>query len=127
MIPTCQLKITYEITQLTQKTQHRTTLVTFQSETRVQTPTPHHTRLPWVCKQHPQAQVQLILMVKLLFRTPQEVQPVQMVLQVQVAMDIHNHPTKDRVRRTPSTILIIHNLPLQVYLHIPARIPRAEI
>ena len=50
-----------------------------------------------------------------------------MVLQVQVATDIHTHPIKNRVRRIPSIILIIHNLPLQLYLHNPAHIPRAEI
>ena len=50
-----------------------------------------------------------------------------MVPQIQVTTDIHNHPTKDRVRRLPSIILITHNLPLQLCLHNPAHIPRAEI
>ena len=43
-------------------------------------------------------------MVKFLFRT-QEVYPVQLVLQFQVAIDIHSHPTRDQVRRLPSIII----------------------
>ena len=60
MTLTFQLKIIWKMKQLIQAMEHR------------------------VCKQQPQSQIQLTLMVRLLFRTPQEVYPVQMVPQVQV-------------------------------------------
>ena len=64
-------------------------------------------------------------MVKLLFRTPQEVYPVQPVLLAQVTTDTHSHPTKDRVRRPPS-IIIIHSLPFQPYWHKPSSYPQSR-
>ena len=42
---------------------------------------------------------------KIPFQNPQEVYPIQLVLQFQVAIDIHNHPTRDQVRRHPSRII----------------------
>ena len=52
---------------------------------------------------HP-PQTQIRLMFRFLFRT-REVYPVQLVLQFQVAIDIHNHPTKDPGKKAPQ-----HNL-----------------
>ena len=59
------------------------------------------------------------------FQNPREVYPIQLVLQFQVAIDIHSHPTRDWVRRLPG--ITIHSLPFQLYLHKPMHIPRAEI
>ena len=80
MTLTCQWRTICEVKQLIQMMEHR------------------------VHKHQPQTQIRLTLMVRLLFRTPREVYPVQLVLLVQVTTDIHNHPTKDWVRRLPSII-----------------------
>ena len=66
----------------------------------------------------------LLITCKSLFRTPQDMYPVQLVPLANVTSDIHSHPTRDWVRRHP--IKIIHSLPFQIYLHEPVHIPRAE-
>ena len=78
MTPTYQWKTICKVKQLIQTMEHR------------------------VRKHQPQTQI--CLMVRFLFRTPREVYPVQLVLLVQVTTGIHNHPTKDWVRRLPSII-----------------------
>ena len=63
--------------------------------------------------------------IKFLFRTPQDMYPVQLVPLANVTTDIHSLPTRDRVRRLP--IILIHSLPFQPYFHKLAHTHRAEI
>ena len=67
----------------------------------------------------------LLIMCKFLFRTLQDMYPVQLVPWANVTTDIHSRPTRDRVRRLP--IILIHSLLFQPYFHKLAHTHRAGI
>ena len=67
----------------------------------------------------------LLITCEFLFRTPQDVYPVQPVPLARATIDTHSLPTRDRVRRLP--IMLIHSLLFQPYFHKLAHTHRAEI
>ena len=98
MTPTTQWRTTYEVKQLVQTTKHRL-----------------HKHLP---------PIQMLLIIKVSFRTHRDVYPVQLVPHGNGTIDIHSLPTRDWVRRLP--VILIHSLLFQIYSHELVHTRRAE-